>query len=124
MGTGAAISVSTGLSPGNETGILIYNTTYLNTKCDCSLDNNEPLKGGDTFRLSEYTQSECDRLTITEEVIRELIEKGTKTTICGGLATSYCFCVGEHYFDPRWSGLTIVITKQTDTIVSVFFLAQ
>jgi len=122
VGTGAAISVSTGLSLGNETDILIYTTTYLNTKCDYSLNNIVPLKGGDTFRLSEYVQTECDRLGITDEVIHELILKGTQTSICGGLATSYCFCLGDHDFEPRWAGLTIVITKQTDTIVSVFFL--
>ncbi|MEA1882910.1 MAG: hypothetical protein U9N62_00080 [Thermotogota bacterium] len=80
------------------------------------------MKGGVHFRLSEYAQALCVRLGISEDVIREVIAKGTQTEICDGLATSFCFCPEDFYNDPRWTGLNVVVSNQTDTIVSVFFL--
>lgn len=72
--------------------------------------------------MSEYAQAVCDRLGISEDVILEIIEKGTQTTICGGMARCYCFCLEDLYYDPRWTGLTVVVSNQTGTIISVFFL--
>jgi len=57
-------------------------------------------------------------------MLKDLLENGTKTLICQGMATLYCHCLDQPNQESIWNSLNAVVSNRTDTIVSVFFLYQ